>query len=417
MRWTAIVVTVALVAGAGGAAWSWKEIERRLHRTEVDLQPVTGPAMNVLVIGSDSRSGLRDPEDIKRFGRSVEGKRSDTIILAQIVPSQKRAVLIHFPRDLWVSIPGRRDAKINSAYDLGPQTLVDTIERLSGVPINHYVEVDIKGFRNMVNSVGGIDVCLDRPLRDSVLQFRLPAGPSHLDGNTALTFVRSRHADPDGDFGRIRRQQQFLRAVVSKVGRPSVLLNPFRLNGLATAFASNVTADKELALGDLIPLARSVQRVTPEQMETFTVPGDIGRAGGQSVVLVDKVKAGKLFSAVRNAEDPKGVLEPAPTELVVEDASGKSVGASVAESLKARGFSVLRMVDSAQVKTQTSVIAPRSAANDARKVVAIVPGSTLLFGEGEMRLVIGSSFKGLVPAPKGEGPAPAGPCAGFNPAA
>ena len=288
----------------------WRVIGGILTRTDVNLDPAAGQALNVLLVGSDSREGLDDPIDVERFG-DVGGKRADTIILAQLVPSQQRGVLLHFPRDLYVTVHrpgGQFQSKINASYGYGPQSVIDTVGALTQMPINHYMEVDIRGFRGMVDAIGGIDITNETALYDSKLNFRLPAGTSHLDGNQALSFVRARHATPDGDFGRIRRQQQFLRAVMGKVGKPSVLGNPIHVNQLAHAFAKNVKVDQFFQLDDLVRFALSVRRVGPDQLETFSVPGDVSSIGGQSVVQMDVAAAEPLFQALRNVDDPAKVV-------------------------------------------------------------------------------------------------------------
>jgi LCP family protein required for cell wall assembly len=298
------------VAGTAGAYAYWRVIDQILDRTDVNLTPAAGKALNVLLVGSDSREGLDDPLDVERFG-DVGGKRADTIILAQLVPGQQRGVLLHFPRDLYVTVHGggrQFQSKINAAYGYGPQSVIDTVGALTQMPINHYMEIDIRGFRRIVDAIGGIDVTNETALYDSKLNFTLPAGTSHLDGNNALSFVRARHATPDGDFGRIRRQQQFIRAVMSKVGKPSVLGNPIRVNQLARAFADNVKVDQFFQLDDLIKFALSVRRVGPDQLETFSVPGDIGRVGSESVVVMDTTRAEPLFQALRNVDDPAKVV-------------------------------------------------------------------------------------------------------------
>jgi LCP family protein required for cell wall assembly len=236
-----------LILGVGGAFMYSRIIEGLLKRTgELELAAASGGTINYILVGSDSREGLSDPTDVERFG-SVGGKRADTIILAQLVPRERRGVLLHFPRDLFVTVhAGERqyESKINAAYGEGPQAVIDTVGSLTGIGIQHYMEVDIRGFRSMVDAIGGIDITVDTSLYDSKLNFRMPKGTSHLDGNEALSFVRARHATPDGDFGRIKRQQQFLKAVMKKVVQPSVLANPSRVNNLAKAFARNVTVDQ-----------------------------------------------------------------------------------------------------------------------------------------------------------------------------
>ena len=306
-----IALALLLIAGTAGGFVYWRVIDRLFVRTDLNLQPASGKAMNVLLVGSDSREGLSDPIDVERFG-SVGGRRADTIILAQLVPREQRGVLLHFPRDLYVTVHGgggQRLSKINAAYGYGPQSVIDTVSSLTRMPINHYMEIDIRGFRSMVDAVGGIDITNDQALYDSKLNFRLPAGASHLDGNQALSFVRARQATPDGDFGRIKRQQQFIRAVMAKVGKPSVLGNPYRVNELARAFARNVTVDQFFQLDDLVRFALSVRRVEPNQLETFSVPGRSASRAGQSVVEMDVTRAEQIFAALRNAEDPAKVVQ------------------------------------------------------------------------------------------------------------
>ena len=307
-------LVLLLIAGTVGAFAYWQVIDRLFKRTDLNLSPASGKAMNVLMVGSDSREGLDDPLDVERFG-SVGGRRADTIILAQLVPREQRGVLLHFPRDLYVTVHGgggQRLSKINAAYGHGPQSVIDTVSNLTRMPINHYMEIDIRGFRSMVDAVGGIDITQDQPLYDPKLNLRLPAGKSHLDGNVALSFVRAREATPDGDFGRIKRQQQFIRAVMSKVGKPSVLGNPVRVNDLARSFARNVTVDQFFQLDDLVRFALSVRRVEPDQLETLSVPGSAGAAGGQSVVRMDTVAAERIFAALREGKDPAKVAAIPP---------------------------------------------------------------------------------------------------------
>jgi LCP family protein required for cell wall assembly len=320
-----------VAALAGGYAY-WRVIGGLFTRTNVALDAAAGGVLNILLVGSDSREGLSDPADVARFG-SVGGKRADTIILAQIVPSQQRGVLLHLPRDLYVTIHGggrQFDGKINSSYAYGPQGVIDTVGSLTRLPINHYMEVDIRGFRRMVDAIGGIDVCVkDANFYDSKLNFRLPQGDNHLDGNSALSYVRARHATPRGDFDRIERQQQFIRSVMAKIGKPSVLGNPVRVNELARAFAQNITVDQAFQFDDLVRFALSVRRVGPDQLLTYSVPGHSGRIGSQSVVLMDAPQAEVLFSALRNGADPSQVIpttQAAPAH--VNAAPGNSAQAS-----------------------------------------------------------------------------------------
>ncbi len=304
----AVGLLLIIVAAFGAGYAYWRVIGGLFTRTNVNLDPAAGGVLNILLVGSDSREGLSDPMDVERFG-AVGGKRADTIILAQIIPGEQRGVLLHLPRDLFVTVHGaggrQYDAKINSAYNDGPQGVIDTVGALTRIPINHYMEINISGFRQMVDAIGGIDVCIeDSNFYDSKLNFRLPQGNNHLDGNSALSYVRARHATANGDFGRIERQQRFIRAVMGKIGKPSVLGNPVRVNELARAFARNITVDQLFQFDDLVRFALSIRRVGPDQLLTYSVPGHGGRVGSQSVVLMNPNEAEVLFSALRNGADP-----------------------------------------------------------------------------------------------------------------
>lgn len=310
MRGLSLTLVLIVVLALAGGFYYWRVIGGLFRRVNVTLAPPSGGALNVLMVGSDSREGLDSPEDVLRFGR-VGGRRADTIILVQVIPGQQRGVLVHIPRDLWTTVhaEGRQfQAKVNSAYNSGPQSIIDTVGSLTGVPINHYIEINFAGFRRMVDAVGGIDVCNAQSFYDPKINFQLDAGLHHLDGEQALSYVRTRRATSAGDFGRIRRQQEFVRAVMSKVGKPTVLGNPVRVNSLATSFAHNVTVDQNFQVSDLIRLAISIRRVEPDQLLTYSVPGHVGRIGGQSVVIIENDKAEPLFEALRNVSDPSDVV-------------------------------------------------------------------------------------------------------------
>jgi len=313
MRALVIGLILIVIASVSGFYLYARVINGLFTRTNVNLQAASGGALNILMVGSDSRAGLTSPADIARYGSdtSVSGQRADSIMLVQIIPKQQRGVLLSFPRDLWVTIHDGQHlfhSKLNSAYSYGPQTIIDTVAAFTGVPINHFMEINFAGFRRMVDAVGGIDVCMNEHIYDSQLLFGLPKGPSHLNGVAALNFVRMRHATAGGDFDRIKRQQQFLRAVMAKVGRPSVLGNPVRVNALARAFAQNVKVDQYFQLDDMVRFALSVRRVGLNQLETFSTPGDVGSVGGASVVFLNPAKADPIFQAIKNQQDPRPLL-------------------------------------------------------------------------------------------------------------
>jgi LCP family protein required for cell wall assembly len=341
MRTISIGLVLVIIASIGGFFLYAQVINGLFTRTKLDLDPAHGKAMNILLVGSDSREGFETALDKARYGgpESVSGRRADTIILAQIIPREQRGVLLSFPRDLWVTIHENGHefrSKINSAYGYGPQAMIDTVGALTGVPINHFMEVNLYGFRRMVDAIGGIDVCLPQAIYDSQLNYSLKSGPNHLDGVSALNFVRARYATPGGDFDRIKRQQQFMRAVMAKVGRPAVLGNPLKVNSLARAFAQNVKVDQFFQLDDMVRFALSVRRVGVDQLETYGVPGQIGNIGGASVVIIDDVPAQKLFGALQNQQDPKQVLAGPATPKPAQPAAPRTT-TTVTKSAAASG--------------------------------------------------------------------------------
>lgn len=391
-RSLATVLALVGIVFAGAVAWFYKDIEAMLTKISVRVEEAAGSSVNVLVIGSDSRDGLSG-EDASRFG-DAGGKRADTIMLVQVNPGEPRASILHFPRDLWVEKHDGRKGKINSSYNDGPQGVIDTVQGLTGIPVNHYVEVNISGFRNMVDAIGGVDICLENRIYDSKLNFSLPAGTSTLNGEQALSFVRARQATPDGDFGRIRRQQQFLRSVVSKVGSPSTLANPARVKSLAEAFASNVTVDETFNINDMIRIAADVKRIGLDNIQTFSVPGDTGRAGNQSVVLMDTREAYRIFDAFRQQTNPSQALWP---HVTVIDGTGAGIGQRIADELKNHGIIIDGVAPARELQQNTVVSAPSSLSGDADKVFRAISGGRRANGGDTITLTLGADFGGVKP--------------------
>jgi LCP family protein required for cell wall assembly len=307
---------------------------------------------NVLVLGSDTRRGL-SPEQQAATGtpQTVEGERSDTIILLHIDPRREQAVVVHFPRDLEVTIPGHGLDKINAAYDLGgPSLAVRTIKEFTGLPVHSYVEVSLAGFQKIVDLMKGVRICVDRPMVDEKAGLNLPhAGCYWLDGQGALAFVRARNVvgDTIPDFSRIRRQQQFMRAFFNKL----VSLGSFLDADLIRQAARQVTTDDRLEAVDLIALGQELRKLAEkdpsgaESLDFRVVPGVAGR----SVVTANREEANRLFDALRTGRPlppvglaPEGLGEsPAVIKVRVLQAGTFSDAASVANQLRSSGFIVL----------------------------------------------------------------------------
>src|SRR5215207_5811747 len=283
----AALLVLGLVLAAGGwgyTAFRFGQISS-VHVPGLGKAPADG-SVNLLVVGSDSRQGLRDGG----FG-DAGGQRSDVIILVHLVPAARHATLLSIPRDLYVPVAGAGgSAKINSAFNHGPGQLVQTIQHSLGVPVHHYLLVNFDGFREVVDALGGVSLSFPRPVRDdnnghNESGLNIPrTGCQRLRGNQALALARSRyfqyqdnagrwHGDPGTDLGRIRRQQTMLRALAAKaLGRN--LANPLRANALVGSVAHSLTKDDALTIRRAVALARQFRSFDPARLTTLTLPVD-----------------------------------------------------------------------------------------------------------------------------------------------
>ncbi|MBI4729492.1 MAG: LCP family protein [Acidobacteria bacterium] len=351
------VVLAVVVAGAAGALWLHIQSKfEETHRANILVDPLSpGEPMNVLVLGSDRRDVV-DPKDrSKRQFKGGAGQRADTIILVHVSGDRKRAVLVHFPRDLRVSIPGKGIGKINGAYSGGPNLMMRTIREFSGLSIHHYVEVNYASFENVVNAVGGVRVCVDRAYHDRRSGLEIPRpGCSEFDGDMALSYVRARYVDPDGDFGRIRRQQQFMRVLMSKVTSVGFLLDIPRVMRLSSAVAKGVVTDQNLTLGIVRQIANRLAGFRQRSVDFRIVPSFPRYVHGVSYVIAREAEARALFAAIRADEvklPPYGktaLSVPDPPDVTVTILNGtktKGLAGREAERLRAAGFVVRRIGD------------------------------------------------------------------------
>ncbi|MFJ3780034.1 LCP family protein [Streptomyces sp. NPDC090075] len=292
IRGTALGAGVVVVAALGGGWALYAKLSHNItaddaaaaelarYERERPTALVRG-AQNILVIGSDSRAG----EGNRRYGKDSGTERSDTAILLHLAADRHSATAVSLPRDLMVHVPGclRGDGRrsepsftlFNSAFEVGGSACtVRTVEKLTDIRVDHYVVVDFSGFKNMVDAIDGVQVCLKEPIDDQAAKLRLPAGRVTLDGEQALGYVRARKSLGDGsDTERMDRQQQFLGALVNKVQSGDVLLNPAKLYPLLNAATSALTTDPELAsLRGLYQLVRGLRNTPTEQVQFLTVP-------------------------------------------------------------------------------------------------------------------------------------------------
>ena len=310
--WRALVLlvlgllTLLLVFYAALAGLMLARLERVDALPDYPGRPGATAGATWLLVGSDSREGL-DAEERRRLRTgSAEGQRTDTILLLH-VPPDAAPTLVSLPRDSYVTVPAheRRPAhrdKLNAAYAIGGAPLLArTVEQATGLRLDHYAEVGFAGVVDVVDAVGGVDLCVPRAIKDRRAGLDVGAGCQELDGPTSLGYVRARYSDPRGDLGRVERQRQFLAAVVDRAATPRTLLNPVAATRLALSGTEALTVDEDTGPLDLARAGRAMRAVSGGDGVTITVPvadpdyrTSVGRA-----VLWDEQGAARLFDALR----------------------------------------------------------------------------------------------------------------------
>jgi LCP family protein required for cell wall assembly len=232
-------------------------------------------ALNILLVGSDQ-------QEIKNGGNA--GERTDTIMLVHLSADRNEAAIVSFPRDSMVRLPACRSREgfpgqrphvgmINSSFNYGIGCTWKTIESLTGIHIDHFVQLDFGGFRGIVDAIGGVDICIPEAIKDRYAQLNLPAGWQTLHGEQALAYVRARHSIGDGtDIGRIQRQQYFISAMARKAVGREILLHPARLLGLLNAATRSFTTDAGLTPAVMRDLALAAIRLSFDDIRFFTTP-------------------------------------------------------------------------------------------------------------------------------------------------
>ena len=227
------VVTVLVVALLAWAAFivvtpvhAWSQVTRE-NTTPTGSRPAAADGHTYLLVGSDSRAGLTAAErKALGVGGDASGRRTDSIILVHTPGGSGKPVLISIPRDSYLPIPGHGRNKVNAAFAIGgPKLLAKTLEQATGLPIDGYVEIGFGGFAGVVDSLGGVEVCVKRNIKDAKAHINLKKGCQTLDGKNALGYVRARYSDPKGDLGRAERQRQFLGAIMKKAATPATVLS------------------------------------------------------------------------------------------------------------------------------------------------------------------------------------------------
>ncbi|HEY0125597.1 MAG TPA: LCP family protein, partial [Blastococcus sp.] len=385
-------------------------------------------AMNLLLVGNDSRASASEAELGQLHTTAHEGINTDTMILVHVPADGSKASFVSFPRDSYVEIPGYGMDKLNAAYaygyqyevaddatdaerqSAGAQLLIQTISGLTGLRIDHYAEVDLLGFFQLSTVIGGVEVNLCEAVQDGYSGVDLPAGVQTISGEQALAFVRQRHGLPRGDFDRIIRQQTFIGAMARKILSDNVMFDLGKQRQLVGAAADSLTVDQSL---DLLGLASQMQSVSAGSIDFQTIPyvGDDADEQGRYILRLEDEDELHAFFADLSAE-PEAQAAPTeaaapetvtPAEVSVAVLNGSGVpglASSTAAALTAEGYQVASTgnADNNQY-TGTEI---RHAAGDqalAGTLAASVPGATIAEAEepvpGTLELVLGSNFNGV----------------------
>lgn len=431
---TALSVTVLAAGGVGHALVTGLDtgITRVDPFKDMKNRPQAGHGMNVLVVGTDGRDRITPEEKAKYRLGGAPCHCTDTVMLVHISEDRDRASVVSLPRDSYAEMPEHTDlnsgrkhhahpVKLYAAYaEGGPSLTVRTVESMTGVKIDHYLEVDFTSFMRTVDAVGGVQICTTRPVKDAYTGLDLAAGTHELDGGQALQYVRSRHIDGAADIGRMQRQQRFLAALIDRMTSGGVLFNPVRFREVATTMLSSVRADQDFGTDQLLALAKAMRGFTPASSEFVSVPvGDMSFPvkGIGSTVKWDAAKAQKLFQALRedrplapaapaasSAKAPKDVVVDVPPRTVrVQVYNGTrtdGLGRKVDDALRGTGFDTTRtpMTSAGQERARTVVEYDPRWDRSAKTLAAALPGAELkpVAGRGgTLRVTVGSDYKGV----------------------
>ena len=307
-RTIASVVAVLLIAVLAWPVGLIASASKDLHEVSALSSAPASSGTTYLIAGSDSRDIDAPP------GTSTDA-RTDTIMVLH-KPKKGPVALISITRDSYVDIPGHNPNKINASYAFGgPELLVETVEQLTGYKVNHYVEVGFGGVQNIVDAVGGVELCLDQNVSDEKSELEWEAGCHLSDGKTALAFSRMRYADKQGDIGRGNRQRQVISAVAAKIKEPSILLSPSAQKKLLKAGIASIAVSEGTGVTDLAKLAFAFSEATGKDGITGTPPiislnyrpGKVG-----SAVQLDPDNTDKFFDDIAAGRLPAGIVGGMP---------------------------------------------------------------------------------------------------------
>ncbi|MGV9265705.1 LCP family protein [Kitasatospora sp. NPDC003701] len=316
LRAAACAFAALVVLGAGAAGYAYFKLNGNIKSVDINARlgtsrppSATDGSFNILVLGSDSRAG---GNGALAGGDTGDTARSDTAMVVHIDQGHSRAEVVSIPRDTLVdrpdctdgsgkAAPGVKRAMFNSAYETGGAACaVKTTEQLTGLRMDHYVEIDFAGFARVVDAIGGATVTTTVPIHDKDSGLDLPAGEHHLNGEQALAFVRTRHGVGDGsDLGRIELQKQMVKSLLGQAGGIGLFGNPVKLWSVGDTLTRSITTDSALAsVNSLVGLAEELKGIGPDQLTMVTLPV-VTAPGDANRVVAQQPQADQLWAALK----------------------------------------------------------------------------------------------------------------------
>jgi polyisoprenyl-teichoic acid--peptidoglycan teichoic acid transferase len=423
LKGSIVFLTVCVIAAGTGYIYLRYQLGR-IDRLSIPGLDDGDGVMNVLLVGSDSRANVTGELAETTGAGQVSGERSDTIMVLHVDSKQSKAAIFSIPRDLYVPISGTDYSdRVNTAFSNdGAAGLIATIQQSLGFPINHYVEIDFVGFRDIVNAVGGVNVYFPSPVRDEVAGlFVDDPGCIKLDGDAGLAFVRSRNyetyesgewlTDPTADLGRIQRQQDFIRRMLRKAVA-SGLSNPLTLNRLIGIGVRDVTLDDRMSTGDIVKLARRFRSLDADTVDMLTFPTEPADIGGASVLLLDEAEAQPYIDRLNGLGGPdvSGAGSARPSDIRVRVLNGygaDGVATEASVGLIDAGFNVADRGDADSYNYVGTVIRYAPGAEAKADVLnQYVDGGAIIEEDSTLRtvdvtLVLGADYTGIVTEPSG----------------
>jgi len=439
VAFTIFLAVVVVVVGAGVA---YAAIQNSRIRKVHDLATASaghdpaiakvpkGDPVNILVVGSDSRAFAKSAKEKKEFGAGIvgDGQRSDTMMVMRLDPKNDRASILSIARDLYVDLEGGGKGRINEAFaqrgdptKSDPDRLIRTIRSNFGITVNHYVEMDFGGFRDVVNAIGAVSVYFPYPARDAFSGLNIDkTGCVQLDGARALAYVRARHYefkgpkgwqfDGTGDIGRIQRQQDFIKRVVRKSVADG-LTNPVKAARLIEAGIGNVKVDDTFGVSDMKQLASQLRDLDEGKIAFVALTGDAVTIGGADVLKVNLAKDNDMLAAfgakvpgATGAPRPAGgtaPVIPSGTGVVLYNGSARAgLVAQVQGDLQRLGVRATSG-GNGQAATATQVRHRPGDETTGRAVQSYLGGDAQLVADrtvpsNEVQVLLGTSFKGVV---------------------